>query len=185
MILSSETDFGITIYPWRSAQSFFSKGGSTYVLQTPPEEDLGLRFSLGLCYFLDWRVIEPHGSCQRTPCLLSALTVKHPEEQLTSSKIPLSWQILTISGCLMKGCRSIWLTTGNTDPASSNSWICFVPQLLTPIDLTKPCFWASTHALQHSFRTSGPPMAEWRRYMSKYGTPVLFREARRSERVLS
>lgn len=31
----------------------------------------------------------------------------------------------------MNGCRSIWLTAGRGEPASSSSWICFVPQFDT------------------------------------------------------
>lgn len=83
------------------------------MLKAPSEEDLGLVLSMRFRYFLNRRVVESHRSGERTPCLVAASASHAPsllqpypgyaDIPLTSSKIPLSSQILTMSGCRMKG----------------------------------------------------------------------------------
>jgi len=64
-------------------------------------------------------------------------------------------------------------------------WDCEGRTTLTPMDFTRPCFCASTHALHTSFLTLGPPMAECIRYRSKYSTWDRLSDFFRSEKVWS
>lgn len=102
---------------------------------------------------------------------------------------------LTIEVCVLKGCTSIWFTTGlilGFESSSSLSYgssakhttkkkkhetkqkntnhqhTCLTPKLLTPALLILPCSTASMIARQHSSRLATPPYGLCSRYRSTY-----------------
>ena len=135
----------------------------------------------------DLRMPETKSTNQRGPCLkscpaLSALDRMLGGEDVTSNAIPCFPQTATISFLVINGCRSIWahgqnydlrspkqlscptwLRAGSFTPASTISWRCLAPKLLTPMLRTSPSAWASIAAFQLSARFCGPPIGECNR----------------------